>query len=116
MLGMYYVLNLKDFNINIPYIYTGDGLSSSLFIKGMIENGWYNVNPNLGAPFGLEMYDYPLGGDNFQYLIMKFIALFSGNYVVVMNTYYLLTFPLCMFAAFIVLKNLKVNFFLVAKY
>jgi phosphoglycerol transferase len=112
MIGMYYVLNLKDFNMNIPYIYTGDGLSSSLFIKGTIENGWYNVNPNLGAPFGLEMYDYPLGGDNFQYLIMKFIALFSGNYVVVMNTYYLLTFPLCMIAAFIVLKNLKVNFFL----
>lgn len=112
MLGMYYVLNLKGFNINIPYIYTGDGLSSSLFIKGTIENGWYNLNPDLGAPFGLEMYDYPLGGDNLQYLIMKFIGLFSGNYVVVMNAYYLLTFPLCMITAFMVLKSLKVNFFL----
>lgn len=112
LIGMFYVLNLYSFNIHVPYIYTGDGLSSSLFIKGMIENGWYNVNPNLGAPFGLQMYDYPLGGDNLQYLIMKLISLFNGDYVIVMNIYYLLTFPLCMITSLIVMRHFKLNYYL----
>ncbi|MUG89179.1 hypothetical protein GNP92_22935 [Paenibacillus timonensis] len=109
LLGMWYVLRLQYLDLSVPYVYRGDGLSTSLFIKGMIENGWYNVNPSLGAPFGLEMYDYPLGGDNFQYLIMKVLSLINADYVWVMNVYYLLTFPLCMISAYIVLKHFKVN-------
>lgn len=89
---MYYVLRINGFDMNLPYIYSGDSISSSLFIKGMIENGWYNLNPFVGAPFGLEMYDYPLGGDNFQYLIMKILSIINPNYVWVMNMYYFLTF------------------------
>ncbi|WP_025720501.1 hypothetical protein [Paenibacillus sp. 1-18] len=106
--SMWYVLRLNLFDIYIPYVYTGDGLSTNLFIKGMIDNGWYNFNPYVGAPFGLEMYDYPLGGDNFQYLVMKFLSLFNSNSIWVMNVYYLMTFPLCMISAYMVFRNFKV--------
>ncbi|CAH1223464.1 OB-fold nucleic acid binding domain-containing protein [Paenibacillus sp. JJ-223] len=111
IISMYYVLQINDFDMSLPYIYSGDGLSTSLFIKGMIENGWYNTNPSVGAPFGLEMYDYPLGGDNFQYLVMKVLSLFNSDYIWVMNMYYFLTFPLCMLASFAVFRQLNVNYF-----
>lgn len=107
-----FILDLKQFNFNIPYIYSGDGLSTGLTIKGMIENGWYNINPFLGAPFGLEMYDYPLGGDNLQYLIMKVLSLLNMNFVGVMNLYYLLTFPFCMITSFMVFRHFKIHFFI----
>lgn len=107
---MYYVLRINGFDMNLPYIYSGDSISSSLFIKGMIENGWYNLNPFVGAPFGLEMYDYPLGGDNFQYLIMKILSIINPNYVWVMNMYYFLTFLLCMLTTFTVFRHFKVNY------
>ncbi|MEI4768844.1 hypothetical protein WAX74_04125 [Psychrobacillus sp. FJAT-51614] len=106
---MYYVLGLKNFDIKIPYVYTGDGLSTGMFIKGMIDNGWINNNKYLGAPFNLEMYDYPLGGDNFQYLIMKLISLFSADYAVVMNLYYLLTYILVFICSIYVFDKFNIN-------
>lgn len=112
LICMYCILDLKQFNMDIPYVYNGDGLSTGLFIKGMIENGWYNINEFVGAPFGLEMYDYPLGGDNFQYFIMKIISWLNFNHIQVMNLYYLLTFPLCMFTSLFALRYLKINYFI----
>ncbi|RAV13791.1 hypothetical protein DQG23_32420 [Paenibacillus contaminans] len=107
---MYYVLKLQQFQLRIPYVYNGDGLSTGLVIKGMVDNGWINVNEYVGAPSRLEMYDYPLGGDNLHYLMMKFISLFSSDYAVVMNLYFLLTFPLVMISSMFVFKHFKIPF------
>lgn len=83
-----------NWRLGIPYSYSGDALSTLTFIKGIVDTGWVQVNPYLGAPHKLEMYDYPLGGDNFNFLIMKVIAAFTDDPAHILNLFFLVTFAL----------------------
>lgn len=81
-------------NFKIPLRYENDVLSHSMVIKGIIDNGWYAINPYLASPGRLEYYDYPMGDNNLQLFIIKFISLFSSDWGFVYNFYFLLTFIL----------------------
>ncbi|WP_339832964.1 hypothetical protein [Paenibacillus sp. FSL R7-0272] len=114
ILSVALALQLKFWKVNlsIPFGYSGDFLSASTFIKTVIDYGWYIFNPSLGAPFYLNMNDYPLGGDNFNFLIIKVISLFSKDYAVVTNIFYLVSFYLAFISAYIVLRNQKISYFI----
>jgi phosphoglycerol transferase len=98
-----YTLGLTSgVRLDVPFTYDGDGLEYNYLTKTMIETGWWLENPMTGAPGILQMYDYPIG-NNLDFLIMKFISVFSDNYAVVMNTYFILGFfltALCSLYAF----------------
>lgn len=104
------LLQLWNADINIPFGYSGDYLSASAMIKTTIDQGWYIHNPMLGAPFELNMNNYPLGGDNFNFILIKLISLFSNNYAVVTNLFYLVTYLLAYVISFFVMRYLKINF------
>ncbi|HWQ62808.1 MAG TPA: hypothetical protein VN429_00215 [Methanospirillum sp.] len=95
--------------LDVPYTYDGDGLEYNLLVKTTIENGWWLENPMTGAPGTLEMYDYAIGS-NLDLLIMKIISLFSGNYAVVMNLYYILGFFLTALCSLYVFRQLKIAY------
>lgn len=63
-----FLMQLWKANLSVPLDYNADGLFSTIMVKGLIENGWYFNNKYLGAPFGLEMYDFPMA-DNFHFLL-----------------------------------------------
>src|ERR1017187_6834862 len=48
-----------DFKVLFTYYIGGDLFFGAAAIKGLMESGSYLVNPNLGAPFGLQTYDIP---------------------------------------------------------
>ena len=54
-----FLLKLWRADLRVPLHYNGDALIHTMFIKGIVENGWYWQNPRLGAPGGLQMYDIP---------------------------------------------------------
>jgi hypothetical protein len=87
-----YGLNISGHSLQTPLDYQGDTIFAMATIKTMIEQGWYWVNPRLGAPFGMYLYDFP-NADFFNFLIVKVISLFFPDSVVVMNVFFLLTFP-----------------------
>ena len=91
---------------DVPFTYEGDGLEYNLLTKTMIETGWWLENPMVGAPGKLEMYDYPVG-NNLDFLIMKILSIFSGNYAVVMNMYYILGFFLTAFSSLFVFRQIR---------
>ena len=95
--------------LDVPFTYDGDGLEYNLLTKTMIENGWWLENPMTGAPGTLELYDYPIGS-NLDLLVMKFISLFSGNYAVVMNLYYILGFFLTALCSLYVFRALRISY------
>src|SRR4030081_1460675 len=101
-----WVLRLWRGDLAVPFSYQFDALQHAMFVKGVLDQGWYVVNDSLGAPFGQELYDFPQNGDNLQLLIIKVLGLFSGNFAVVLNLYFLLTFPLIALAAYVVLRRL----------
>ena len=62
--------------------------------KGLVEGGWIQENTRLGAPFGQFNQDFPRGGETWQMLILKFLALFSDSPGLIVNFYFIFGFGL----------------------
>jgi len=102
------VFKLDLNKILIPFQYSGDYLFTSSAVKGIIENGWYFNNPFLGTPTGQIMFDYP-NSDVLNIILIKIITLFTHNWVLVINIYFLLTFFFTAFTSLYVFKKLGIT-------
>jgi len=90
--ALFSVLHLKKASLSIPLNSTWDAYFYTAWVKNIVE-GHYNVNPHLGAPEAQLMYDFPLPHTT-HWLVLKFLSLFNRNFAVVLNVYFLLTFPM----------------------
>lgn len=106
MTAVVLVLQLWQANPRVPFAYSGDVNVNSTVIKGIIETGWYERIPSLGAPAGYDMHDFPLGGDNLQLVLLKGMTLFSHDWALILNAYYLLTFALVAAISYLVFRRL----------
>ena len=109
---MAWVLQLWNAHLSVPLVYdgdaTGDELFNGLLIKGIIDNGWYLNNGFVGAPTGLDLFDFPMA-DNLHFLLIRFISLFAGSWPATMNIFYLATFPLAVVTSLFVFRRLHVS-------
>lgn len=101
-------LKLWEADFKVPFVYDGDGLFNGMVIKGIINNGWYLHNSFIGMPLGLNLNDFPMA-DNFHFFIMKLISLFTLDWGITLNLYFLLTFPLTTLAALFVFRHFKIS-------
>jgi hypothetical protein len=106
-----WALQLWRANLAIPLRYTpvDDTKFYLMLVKGIVDHGWYLSNSSLGAPFGQQLKDFPQGGDDLSLLIVRGLALLFSNPAVVVNLFFLLTFPLAAFTAHLVLRSLGVG-------
>jgi phosphoglycerol transferase len=104
-----FLLKLWRADLRVPFHYNGDALLHSMFIKDIVDNGWYWKTPALGAPNGREMYDYP-AVDNAGAVVIAVIGLFTRHPFLVLNIFYLLTFPLVTISALLVFKQLNLSY------
>jgi phosphoglycerol transferase len=92
-------------DLGIPLDYFGDVNLQHLLVKSVLEEAWYFENARLGAPFGLELYDYPvLNGDTLNVLLLSMFGFFGAGSAAAMNLLYLLSFPLVGLTAFLALR------------
>jgi phosphoglycerol transferase len=98
------IMDLAHADLSLPFAYDGDALFTQVQVRSVLEHGWYFHNPQIGAPFGSELYDFPLP-ETLHFGILKLLGLVGCNYVVATNLYYLLTFPLTTLAAYFVLRH-----------
>jgi phosphoglycerol transferase len=103
------VMKLWRADFRIPFTYFGDALLYSVATKGAIEQGWWLHNESLGAPEGLKYEAYP-AIENFHFLLIKLISLFTSNYALTLNLFYLLTFPLTTVTSLYFFKHFKFSF------
>lgn len=96
-------------DMRVPFQYNGDALLHAMFIRGIIDNGWYWQNPSIGAPNGLQMYDFP-AVDNAGAVVLWFISIFTHDAFRVLNIFFLLTFPLVTIATLYVLRRFNVPY------
>jgi hypothetical protein len=109
MLMLCFIIQLWLADLRVPFYYTGDSIFWAMCTKGTIENGWYWQNPFLGAPGILQMYEFP-GLDNGVMGLMWLMARVTHNPFVVMNLYYLLSFPLITIASLYVLRHFNLSY------
>ena len=99
---------LWNANLRVPiFSAKGDAAWTLVSVKGIMEHGWYESNPNLAAPFGQLNYDFPVYvAETAKVLMVKVVALVLSNPVVVLNFLILAGFPLIAFTSFLVLRAL----------
>lgn len=105
---LYVVLNLWDFNVHYPLAYNSDALVNDIYIKTVIENGWYLINNRIGMPFGMTFHEAPCS-DVIFFGAVKLMALLSNNVIVVSNLVHLATYPLSAGIATFVLMRIGIN-------
>lgn len=95
-------------NINLPFwdIPEGsDAVFSGVFIKTILETGWASFNPNLGAPFGTSLLDFP-NADGAQLLIIKLLSLITSDSAAILNLFFILGFFSVFFSTYWVFRRL----------
>ena len=78
---------------DVPLTYSGDGLSIAAHVKTVMETGWYEWQPALGAPAGQNYHDYATG-DDLNYVVILLLGLVLPTWGAVMNAFFLIGFPL----------------------
>ena len=96
-------------DLRVPFYYSGDSLFYSMFIRTTLDHGWYWQNPAIGAPGGMELYDFP-GLDNSVAIQLVVFSLFTHNAMLVLNLFYLLTFPFVTLTSLYVLRQFNLSF------
>lgn len=108
--GVIWVMQLWKADLSVPFLYTGDAVAIATLVKSGIDNGWYAHNDLIGLPAGRNFLDYPLP-DNLQLLAFKALSVISPNPFLVLNVYFLLTFPLITATSLLVLRRFEVSTF-----
>jgi hypothetical protein len=108
--GAAVVLKIWNADLRAPFAYDGDGTLNLMLIRNAMDRAWFYENPDLGAPSEQHLYDYPvISGDGLHVLFFWLAGLFTDNPALVMNLFFLLTFPLTAVAAYLVLRRLAVR-------
>lgn len=105
---------IYDMSPRVPLVFGGDGATNQMHIKSIIENGWWLVNDDLGAPFAQLNHDFPAGGESLHFVLLKAMALFSSDSGLLFNLYYFATFPAVAFVTFLVARHLRFSYALAA--
>ena len=98
------LMRLEHVDVTLPFGYDGDALFTQVQVRSVLEHGWYLHNPDIGAPLGSELYDFPLP-ETLHFAVFKGLGWLGCNYAVAINLYYLLTFPLTTLTAYFVLRH-----------
>ena len=99
---------LANYDLRVPFNYTGDSVVILMFIKGLILNGWAWVIPQLSAPFEMSAAAFPLM-TSFDWMIMKGLSLFTSEPGLVLNLFWLLTLVFSAWSAAVALGFLGVH-------
>jgi hypothetical protein len=95
-------------DLQVPLIYASDSLLHLVYVQNLVEAGSYLDGPRLGAPFGQDHHDYPLGPDHAHLLILRVLTALTTDAPMSVNLFYLLTFPLAALTALWALRRLRI--------
>lgn len=85
-------------HLQVPIELAGDTVSAHYIMKTVVDHGWYLVNPDMAAPFGATMYDYPIPEPT-SFSFIWLMGRLSKNPFVVFNIFYLAGFVSVAWAA-----------------
>jgi hypothetical protein len=110
LLYTYLFFKLYRADLRVPFIYYGDTMFYGMLIKGIGEHGWYLNNPNIGLPFGTELHDFPIP-DTFHFFLIKLATWFTHDHALILNLFFILTFPLATITSLYVFRQFNFSFF-----
>ena len=109
LLILVWAMDLRHAHFRIPFTYQGDAMFYHLVVKGMIDHGSYLESASLGAPDKLDLRDAPTSDNNFYLAILKLMTLVTSHYPLVLNFFFLLSFPLTVVITLYVLRRFDIS-------
>src|SRR5437868_5045258 len=94
--------------IHLPLIYGSDGIFTLSLIQLAVRSHWFLSTQLLGAPFGANLYDYPIP-DSGSMLVLKILGRTFGNPATALDLYYLIGFPLNAIVAYWALRKFQIS-------
>jgi phosphoglycerol transferase len=105
------LLDLWKADFHVPFDYGGDALAYAMIVKSSCDHGWYLTNPSLGAPGVFEMHDFlGVAPDSFHLLLIKLLSVFSQDWALLFNIYFLLGFPLISLSTVAVFRQFRIGY------
>lgn len=95
-------------DMKAPIVTAGDAASAQYIMKTVVEHGSYLENPDVGAPFGATMHDYPIPEPT-NHLILRVLGMFTHDTGTLFNLFYFLSFVTAAYAAWWSLRSLGIE-------
>lgn len=102
------VMHITWRRFHVPFYAHSDAYFYSALVKN-IASGHFLVNPWVGAPGIQRLYDFPLGS-GLHLLLLRMLSVFSRNFAVVLNGYFLLAFPLIAVLSLLTFRQLGISY------
>jgi phosphoglycerol transferase len=109
LLSLIWTLKLWHADLRVPLTYYGEANFNALLVKGTLDFGWHTLNPGMAAPDALDLRDVPMSDNNLHFVLIKLIGLFTHDYGLALNLFYLLTFPLTTVCALGALRQFGIS-------
>ena len=112
LLFLTWALKLWQADLRVPLTYYGEAKFNALLVKGVLDFGWHVHNPAMAMPAtpeGLDLRDVPMSDNNLFFVLIKLIGLFTDDYGLALNLFYLLTFPLATVCAMAALRQFGIS-------
>ncbi len=101
-------LRLDSQDLRAPFYYDLDALLYLPLVKTTVEHGTHWRNERAGAPGVQELYDFPII-DYVHLGSLWLLSRFTPDFLIAYNLYNLLTYPLTVLTAMIVMRWLKLS-------
>jgi hypothetical protein len=109
LLGALWVIRAWEIDPAAPLLYRGDALLHLALIQNVREVGWYDWGARLAAPFGQDVRDFPLGGENLHWLVLKLLGSLMPSAAATATAYLLLTYVLVAMAMYVVARLIRLR-------
>lgn len=107
LVGVILVMRLWQADLRTPLTYHAEAFFNAVLVKGVLQYGWHLSNFALSAPTGLDMRDVPMSDNNLHFVVLKLLGLLTPSYALVMNLFFLLTFPLTAMTALFAFRQFR---------
>jgi len=104
-----WVLRAWELDPTVPVLYESDALLHLAYIENLHDGGWYLWNERLAAPFGQDVRDFPLGGENLHWAALKLLAMVTPNAPAAATAYLFLTYILVAVVTYLVARLLRLG-------
>ena len=101
-------MGLWRLDLAVPVVYWGDALYHTVLVKALAEGTWNYHIARLGAPFGWDAVDFPLGA-TLDFAIIKILTAIVHNPFLSFNLYWLLTIAMAGAFAALFFRSLQIS-------
>jgi hypothetical protein len=108
LLLVFFRMRLWQLDLAVPFVYWGDAVYGDVLVKALAEGTWNYHIPRLGAPFGMDAVDFPMGC-SLDFAVIKILTAIVQNPFLSLNLYWLLTIAMAGAFAALFFRSLQIS-------